>query len=88
MYRRPRQEILNEIGPIAKGLESLERRYKHFFIYNPFSQLCPPNLQTCSNYLDGHRTYIDYSHLTRAGSGFLVKDFDAFLNRNQIIFQP
>jgi hypothetical protein len=85
MYSRPRQEILNEIGPIAKGLEELESRYKNFHIFNPFAKLCPPNLQTCSNYLDGHRTYIDYSHLTRAGSGLLVKDFDAFLNRNQII---
>jgi peptidoglycan/LPS O-acetylase OafA/YrhL len=88
LYSRPRQEILNEIEPIAKGLKALESRYKHFYIYNPFSQLCPPNLQNCSNYLNGHRTYTDYSHLTRAGSGFLVKDFDDFLNRNQIIPQP
>jgi peptidoglycan/LPS O-acetylase OafA/YrhL len=85
---RPRQEILNEIGPIARGLQVLERRHKHFYIYNPFSQLCPPNLETCSNYLDGHRTYSDYSHMTRAGSDVLVKDFDAFLNRNQIIPSP
>jgi hypothetical protein len=88
IYSRPRQEILNEIEPIARGLEALERRYKNFFVYNPFPQLCPPNLQICSNYVDGHRTHIDYSHLTRAGSGLLVKDFDAFLNLNQIILQP
>jgi peptidoglycan/LPS O-acetylase OafA/YrhL len=88
MYRRPRKEILNEIGPIAKGLEALESRYKNFHIYNPFSKLCPPNLQNCINYIDGHRTYIDYSHLTRTGSGFLTKDFNAFLNRNQIISVP
>jgi hypothetical protein len=88
MYSRPRQEILNKIEPIARGLKALEHRYKNFFVYNPFSQLCPPNLQICSNYVDGQRTYIDYSHLTRAGSVLLVKDFDAFLNRNQIILQP
>ena len=88
IYSRPRQEILNEIDPIARGLEALERRYKNFFVYNPFSQLCPPNLQNCSNYVGGRRTFTDYSHLTRAGSGLLVKDFDAFLNRNQIILQP
>jgi hypothetical protein len=66
----------------------LERRHQHFYVYNPFSQLCPANLETCSNYLEGHRTYIDYSHLTRAGSAFLVKDFDAFLQRHQIIPSP
>jgi hypothetical protein len=88
LYSRPRQEILDEIEPIASGLKELERRHQHFYVYNPFSQLCPANLETCSNYLDGHRTYIDYSHLTRAGSGFLVKDFDAFLQRHQIIPSP
>lgn len=88
LYRRPRQEILNEIAPIAEGLEKLARRHNHFFVYNPFSQLCPPDLTTCSNYLNGRRTYIDYSHLTRAGSGFLVQDFDAFLTKHQILLQP
>jgi len=88
MYKRPRQEILNEIEPIAKALKTLENRYKNFHVYNPFSKLCPPNQEICSNYLDGRRTYIDYSHLTRAGSSILVNYFDAFLNRNQIIPSP
>jgi len=88
LYSRPRQEILDEIEPIASGLKELERRHQHFYVYNPFSQLCPANLETCSNYLGGHRTYIDYSHLTRAGSGVLVQDFDAFLQRHQIIPSP
>lgn len=85
LYSRPRSEIINEIKPIAAVLNDLSDRHRGFYVYNPFSLLCPPELATCSNYQNGRRTYIDYSHLTRAGSGFLVDDFEAFLARNNLI---
>jgi hypothetical protein len=88
LYQRPRQEILDEIAPIAQGLETLSKSHDYFFVYNPFPKLCPPQLTICSNYLEGRRTFIDYSHLTRAGSAFLVHDFDAFLKSHQLLLQP
>ncbi len=85
LFSRPRMEIINEIKPIETVVTDLSQRHRRFYVYNPFPLLCPPEFTTCTNYLNGRRTYIDYSHLTRAGSGLLVDDFEAFLARNKLI---
>ncbi|MEB3334697.1 MAG: SGNH hydrolase domain-containing protein [Cyanobacteriota bacterium] len=88
-FNLPRKDVLAQIKPIAESLRELEKRHPNMHVFDGVPVLCPPNQKACTNYTNGLRTYIDYSHLTKAGSHLFSDAFDAFLRDHSLLIpQP
>lgn len=82
---KTRTKTLAEINPIASRLKNLEMAHSNVHIFDPLPYLCKSDQLTCSNYVNGIRTYVDYSHLTKAGSQLLSNGFEEFLVKRSLL---
>ncbi len=82
---KPRDQLLEEISPIATRLNELEKRHPNLHVFDPLPYLCKPDQLNCKNYVDGTRMYTDYSHLTQAGSRLISDGFEEFLRKRSLL---
>lgn len=67
--------------------ERLRGKFRNFYVYDPFSVICPLRVENCDSSPNGKRLFSDNDHLSIRGALLLAKDFEKFLLNHQLLIK-
>ncbi|ABI47180.1 putative acyltransferase [Synechococcus sp. CC9311] len=80
-----RREWVDHVSVIKRMHEQVANIYGNTLTFDPFTYLCPPNMDKCPRKMNGKMLYFDDDHLSDYSSEYIYSNFASFLRSKGLL---